>query len=51
MQQAAISHSDLVGCTIATNSTGGSWVVRIHHVEYLRPAFAGDEIAILTSIS
>ena len=51
MQQAAIAHSDLVGCTKATNAAGSSWVVRSHHIEYLRPAYAGDEIALLTWVS
>jgi len=48
MQQAAISHSDAAGCTQATKAAGAIWVVRTHHIEYLRPAFAGDEIAVLT---
>jgi acyl-CoA thioester hydrolase len=51
MQQAAISHSDFTGCTRATISSGSSWVVRSHHVEYLRPAFAGDAIVVLTWVS
>jgi acyl-CoA thioester hydrolase len=51
MQQAAISHSDLAGCTIATKASDSSWVVRSHYVEYLRPAFAGDELLILTWVS
>jgi acyl-CoA thioester hydrolase len=28
--------------------TGAAWVVRSHFIEYLRPAFAGDEIVIFT---
>jgi acyl-CoA thioester hydrolase len=51
MQQAAISHSDSAGCTIATNASGSSWVVRSHHLEYLRPAFAHDQLVILTWVS
>jgi acyl-CoA thioester hydrolase len=51
MQRAAISHSDSAGCTVATNAAGASWVVRSHHVEYVRPAFAGDTLVILTWIS
>lgn len=48
MQEAAISHSDRAGCTAATKAAGAIWVVRTHHVEYLRPAFAGDEVVVLT---
>src|SRR5438034_4457466 len=42
MQDAAISHSRASGCTRATEAIGATWVARTHHVEYLRPAFAGD---------
>jgi acyl-CoA thioester hydrolase len=49
MQEVATAHS-------ASNSwpmerylqTGAAWVVRSHFIEYLRPAFAGDEIEIFT---
>lgn len=51
MQQAAISHADAAGCTEATKKAGASWVVRSHHVEYLRPVFAGDQLAITTWVS
>ncbi len=51
MQQAAIAHADAVGCTRATAEAGASWVVRSHHIEYLRPAFAGEHLTILTWVS
>ena len=51
MQQAAILHSDSQGCTEATTAAGATWVVRTHHVEYLRPAFAGEHIVVLTWVS
>ncbi len=51
MQDAAISHSDAAGCTAITQAAGASWVVRSHHVEYLRPVFAGEELVILTWIA
>ncbi len=51
MQQAAIAHADAVGCTRATMDAGASWVVRSHHIEYLRPAFAGEHLTILTWVS
>jgi acyl-CoA thioester hydrolase len=48
MQDAAVAHSDAVGCTAATTAAGATWVVRSHHVEYRRPAFAGDRIRVVT---
>lgn len=48
MQDAAIAHADAAGCTAATEAAGAVWVVRSHHIEYLRPAFAGDRIEIRT---
>lgn len=51
MQDAAISHADAVGCTAATLAAGASWVARSHHIEYLRPAFAGEKLTIFTWVS
>ena len=51
MQEAAISHSDKQGCTQSTKAIGATWVVRTHRIEYFRPAFAGDPIAVLTWVS
>jgi acyl-CoA thioester hydrolase len=51
MQQAAISHSDATGCTEVTKNDGASWVVRSHHVEYLRPVFAGQKLVVKTWVS
>lgn len=51
MQYATILHSEIQGCTKATTDAGASWLVRTHHVEYLRPAFIGEEIAVLTWVS
>lgn len=48
MQDVAMMHSDSVGCTRATEAAGATWVVRSHRIEYLRPAFAGDRLAVLT---
>jgi acyl-CoA thioester hydrolase len=48
MQDAAVSHSNHVGCTRLTQEAGASWVARTHQIEYLRPAFAGEEIHVLT---
>jgi acyl-CoA thioester hydrolase len=51
LQDAAVQHAQAIGCTKAALSLGASWVVRSHHIEYLRPAFAGDTISVLTWVS
>jgi len=48
MQDAAIAHSDLVGCSGATLADEASWFVRSHHIEYLSPAKAGDRVVVRT---
>ena len=51
MQEAAVAHADAVGGTAATLAAGGTWVVRSHRVEYLRPGLAGDRIRVLTWVA
>lgn len=51
MQDAAVLHSDIQGCTKATIEAGATWVVRTHHIEYLKPAFAGERIVVLTWVT
>ena len=51
MQEAAISHADAAGGTTATRAAGASWVVRSHHVEYLRPVFADETVTLQTWVS
>jgi acyl-CoA thioester hydrolase len=51
MQDAAMRHSDSVGCSRLTKHEGASWVARSHAIEYLRPAFLGDRITVLTWVS
>ncbi len=51
MQDAAMKHSETVGCTQATNAVGATWVVRTHKIEYLKPASAGDRVAVVTWVS
>jgi acyl-CoA thioester hydrolase len=51
MQDAAIAHSDAAGCSQATREAGATWVIRSHHVEYLRPAFKGEKLVTLTWVS
>lgn len=51
MQDAATAHADAAGCTRATRELGATWMARSHHVEYLRPAFEGDEIVVMTWVA
>lgn len=51
MQDAAVLHYDVQECTQATIDAGATWVVRTHRIEYLRPAFAGEDIMVLTWVS
>jgi acyl-CoA thioester hydrolase len=49
MQDVAIEHSAAVGWPMDRYLTlGAGWVVRSHFVEYLRPAFAGQQLAVHT---
>jgi acyl-CoA thioester hydrolase len=51
MQDVAVMHADAAGCSAATDAAGATWVARSHWVEYLRPAFAGDRISVVTWVS
>ena len=52
MLAAAVEHSALVGWPAERyRELGNAWVVRSHTIEYLRPAFAGDEIVVRTWVS
>ena len=48
LQDASVRHAQASGCLAATTAAGASWVVRMHHIEYLAPAFAGDTLTMLT---
>ena len=48
MQDIAIEHYESIGGTNPMQLIGATWVVREHRVEYLLPAFAGEEIEIKT---
>src|SRR5229473_1101260 len=51
MQDVATRHFALSGCMEAMRAAGGMWVARSHHIEYLRPAFAGERLQILTWVA
>ncbi len=48
MQDVAIGHAEVSGCTAVTRALGATWVARTHRIEYLRPAFGGDTITVTT---
>jgi acyl-CoA thioester hydrolase len=51
MQDAAVRHFEALGGTPLMGEAGATWVVRSHHIEYLGPAFAGEEIEVRTWIA
>jgi len=51
MQDVAVAHSNATGCTAMTRELGALWVARSHKIEYLSPAFAGDEIEAQTWVA
>lgn len=51
MQDAALRHSAATGCTRITEAIGATWVARMHRIEYLSPAFAGDAMTVLTWVA
>ena len=50
MQDMAVRHFASAGAFACTSAIGGGWVVRSHQVEYLGPAFAGDQLEARTWI-
>ena len=51
MQEAAIRHFDSLGGAPLMAQAGATWVVRSHHVEYLGPAYVGEQIDVRTWIA
>jgi acyl-CoA thioester hydrolase len=51
MQDAAIAHAEACGGTQLARELGGSWFVRMHRIEYLKPAFLNDELTVLTWVA
>ena len=49
LEQAAIDHATIIGLDMAAlRRLGGVFVARRHEIEFLRPAFAGDVLRIVT---
>lgn len=52
LQDAAIAHSNALGATIEFyTKSGGTWVVRSHFIEYLKPLFLDEDIVIQTWVT
>ena len=45
MQEIARSHSEACGGAGIAEGLGAAWVVRSHHIEYLKPLREGDSVA------
>ena len=50
MQDIAVEHYESIGRTNPMQLAGATWVVREHRIEYLLPAFAGEEIEVKTRV-
>lgn len=52
MQEAAMAHSASLGWPQERYaSMDRTWIIRSHAIEYLRPAFLGDEISVYTWVA
>jgi acyl-CoA thioester hydrolase len=51
MQDAAVNHARITGCTALTVARGATWVVRSHRIEYLQPVYQGDSLQVLTWVA
>lgn len=52
MQEIATAHSHEQGWPIARYlAEGTTWVIRSHYIEYVRPAFRGDELLVATWVA
>lgn len=52
MEDAAVDHSCVNGWPAERYAEiGGGWVARSHFIEYLKPAFAGDEVIVRTWVA
>ena len=48
MQDVAVLHYEAAGGTQAMEDAGATWVARSHHIEYLKPVYAGEDVIALT---
>ena len=48
MQDVAVMHYEAAGGNEAMQAANATWVARSHHIEYLKPVYAGDDVIALT---
>ena len=48
---AATAHAEAVGAADISERLDGTWFVKAHHIEYMRPAFLDDDVVIQTWIA
>jgi acyl-CoA thioester hydrolase len=51
MQDVAVRHYAALGGVPPLQALGATWVVRSHTIEYLAPAFAGEELEVRTWVA
>jgi acyl-CoA thioester hydrolase len=52
LQHAAVAHSTANGWPLERyRELGAGWVVRSHQITYLKPAFEGDEVVVITWVA
>lgn len=51
MQDAAVAHAEATGGMAATLDAGATWVVRSHHIVYLRSLYEGDAVVVKTWVA
>jgi acyl-CoA thioester hydrolase len=51
MQDLAVRHWNAVGGMSLNHELGCTWVARSHHIEYLAPAFLGEDLEALTWVA
>ena len=48
MQDVAVLHYEAAGGNQAMEEAHATWVARSHHIEYLKPVYAGEDVIALT---
>jgi len=48
MQDVAVLHFESSGGSNVMHEINATWVARSHHIEYLKPVYAGDEVIAMT---
>lgn len=51
MQDVAVRHFSALGGMQPTQALGATWVVRSHNIEYLSPAFMGEQLEVRTWVA